>query len=75
MSAPDLNTLILIVVGALVSWSLRGISSINKLLSQLNNRMAKSETWQEAHGKLDDERHTTTTRNLDSLWDQMNKRE
>lgn len=70
----DLNTLILIVVGSLVTWVLKGITSINQKLSALNGRVGKSETWQEAHTKLDDERHGIVERFIEAIWNQIDKK-
>ena len=52
----DLNTLVTMVVGGLVTYGLHGIRSINKQLRELNGDVKQLKTWKVEHEKLAEER-------------------
>ena len=62
----DLNTLLQGIVLIICAAGVKGIFSISA-------RLGKIETWQVGHEKIDDERHTETTKNITSLWDRLDK--
>lgn len=70
----DLNTVVIILVGALVSWGIRGIQSINHKLNQLNGRVREMNVWKDEHDKLDDEREERTRNAIEALWEKTDRR-
>ena len=69
----DLNTLLQGIVILLCVAGVKGIFSLNSKVSTICARLGKIETWQTGHEKIDDERHTETTKNITSIWDRLDK--
>ena len=63
----DLNTVLMVIVGGLVSWAVAGIRAINRKLSELNGAVRELNVWKQEHSKLDDERHAATEKVLDVI--------
>jgi len=69
----DLNTLLQGIVILLCVAGVKGIFSLNSKVSTICARLGKIETWQTGHEKIDDERHTETTKSVTSIWDRLDK--
>ena len=63
----DLNTVLMVIVGGLVSWAVAGIRAINRKLSELNGAVRELNVWKQEHSKLDDERHAITAQVLEVI--------
>ena len=63
----DLNSVLLAIVGALVSWAVIGIRGINKKLGELNGGVRELNVWRHEHTKLDDERQSMTEKAFDVI--------
>ena len=63
----DLNTVLMVIVGGLVSWAVAGIRAINRKLSELNGAVRELNVWKQEHSKLDDERHAIIAQVLDAI--------
>ena len=63
----DLNTVLMVIVGGLVSWAVAGIRAINRKLSELNGAVRELNVWKQEHTKLDDERQSMTEKAFDVI--------
>ena len=71
--AIDLNSILILVLGGLLTWGIKGIFGMKDQLTKINGRMGKSEQWQDDHEKQDDERHDRTGEALTAVWNELGK--
>ena len=64
-----LNGIILVGVG----WARRGITAINKKLSEINGSIREFETWKEGHEKTADDRESQSRKSIGNLWEAIER--
>ena len=71
--AIDLNSILILVLGGLVTWGIKGIFAMKDQLTRMNGRLGTTEQWQNFHQKQDDERHNHTGEDLTAIWNELGK--